>query len=257
MVKRRIAIFVCLILLTALPYPASAAPAKVIDRAGLLSAYEESQLESSAIALSDTYGIDVVILTVESTYGADVTEYADNYFDRNGYGIGSDHSGVLLMLSMEDRDWVITTSGKGIQALTDYGQEQIMDIVLEYLREDDYFHGFQAFHTELDTYFAAYERGEPIDYQPGVSDYIIRVLIALVIGALAGFITITVMKSGMKTAVFQHGARDYVVSGTYQIRAQRDIYLYSNLTRVRRSSDSSGTHRGSSGRSHGGSRGKF
>lgn len=256
--KKILSILVCVVL-TLLPCPVSASTdlPRIVDYADLLTQYEEVILETSAAALADTYGIDVVILTVDSVDYWDISAYADDFFDNNGYGIGSDHSGVLLMLSMEDRDWVISTCGKGIDALTEYGQEIIMDSVLVHLREDAYFQGFQVFLSELDTHFEAYEAGNPIDYEMGASDYAIRILLALGVGAVAGFVTITVMKSGMKTSVFQRGAKNYVVSGTYQLRNQRDIYLYSNVTKVRRSSDSSGTHRSSSGRSHGGSRGKF
>ena len=63
------------------------------------------------------------------------------------------------------------------------------------------------------------------------------VLIVIGVGAAIGLITILVMRSGMKTAVFQRGAREYIDHGTYQLHTCRDIYLYSNTTRVRRNTD--------------------
>lgn len=69
---------------------------KIIDNAGLLTSNEESNLEYLAQSIVSFYEMDVVILTVDNTNGADVTTYADNYFDYNDYGIGDDNSGVLL-----------------------------------------------------------------------------------------------------------------------------------------------------------------
>ena len=133
-----------------------------------------------------------------------------------------------------------------------------MEQVLPYLSNNQYYQGFQTYLLELDHYFQAYSDGEAIDEPTTESDILVLVLICLGVGALAGLITILVMRSGMKTAVMQHGAKDYIVPGSYQLRKQRDIFLYSHVSKVRRSSDSSsGTHRSSSGRSHGGSRGKF
>lgn len=243
------------LLIAVLAVGTHAANPKIVDNADLLTSFEESYLENMATDIVNTYGIDVVILTVPSTNGKDVTAYADDYFDYNGYGIGSEHSGVLFMLSMADRDWVISTCGEGMDALTKYGHDQLMELVLPYLKNNNYYQGFQIFLSELEVYLEAYSNGEPIEEPENV---FANVLICLIVGALAGLITILVMRSGMKTAVFQHGARDYMIPDSYQLRQQRDIFLYSHVTKVRRSSDSSsGSHRGSSGRSHGGSSGKF
>lgn len=260
--KKLTSLFIACLLILNLTVPAFAAGGlpKIVDEAGILTTYEEEMLEERAQILADQYHIDVVILTVDSLNGKNITAYADDYFDYNGYGIGSDHSGVLLMLSMEDRDWAISTCGDGIKALTDYGQAQIMDDVLGYLGDDEYYEGFSEYLDLLDIYFEAYQNGEPIDEERDLFDIVFDIVIALGIGVLAGFITITVMKSGMKTAKPQRGAQSYVRQNTYKLRRQRDMFLYSRTSRTRKQSSSSGgssTHRSSSGRSHGGSRGKF
>lgn len=257
--KKLTSLFIACLLILSLAVPAFATGGlpKIVDEAGILTTYEEEKLEERAQILADQYHIDVVILTVDSLNGRNITAYADDYFDYNGYGIGSNHSGVLLMLSMEYRDWAISTCGDGIKALTDYGQEQIMDDVLDYLRDDEYYEGFEAYLELLDEYFEAYEKGEPIDESRNV---LFDLLIAIGIGVLAGFITITVMKSGMKTVKPQRGAQSYVIQNSYKLRYQRDMFLYSRTSRTRKQSSSSGgssTHRSSSGRRHGGSRGKF
>ena len=73
-------------------------------------------------------------------------------------------------------------------------------------------------------------------------------------------------KRQMRAARPQRYAGDYAVPGSFQLTLQRDIYLYSRTTRVKRQTTQNGdsfhgggssTHRSSSGSSHGGSHGKF
>lgn len=239
---------------------ASGGSPKIIDNADLLSESEEATLEAMANDLVSEYDMDVVILTESSIWPKDITEYADDYFDYNGYGIGSKHSGVLLLLDMDKREWAISTCGETIKALTDYGQDQIMDDVLPYLGDDAYYDGFKIYLDRLDTYFEAYQNGEPIDETRSLFNIVFDLFIALAIGAAAGGITIAVMRSGMKTVKLQRGAQSYVKQDSYKLKSQRDMFLYSRTSRTRKQSSSSGgssTHRSSSGRSHGGSRGKF
>ena len=261
--KKLISLLIAFLLTLCLTVPAFAAGGtpKIVDNADLLSASEQATLETMALHLANEYRIDVVILTVDTTYGENITDYADDYFDNNGYGIDYDHSGVLLVISMDDREWAISTCGDAINALTDYGQEQIMDSVTQHLGNGDYYEGFELYLELLDEYFTAYENGEPIDRPRTALDTIIDLFVALAIGAVVGGVTIAIMRSGMKTARPQSGAVNYVQHGSYQLRRQRDIYLYSRTTRTRKQSSSSSggssTHRSSSGRSHGGSRGRF
>ena len=261
--KKIASLLIILLLVTSLTVTAfaSGGSPKIIDNADVLSASEEAKLETMAVALVSKYDMDVVILVEDSIGLNDVTDYADDYFDFNGYGVGSKHSGVLLLLDMDEREWAISTCGDAIDALTDYGQEQIMDEVLEYLGDDEYYNGFHTYLELLDEYFESYENGEPIDQKRDLFDIIFDLFIALGIGAVVGGISVTIMKSGMKTARPQRGAQSYVKDGSFKLTKQRDMFLYSNTSRTRKQSSSSGggssTHRSSSGRSHGGSRGRF
>lgn len=253
-------VFLLAVSLTITAFAAGGSP-KIVDKADVLSASEEATLETMALALVNEYDMDVVILIEESIWPNDVTDYADDYFDYNGYGIGSNHSGVLLLLDMDEREWAISTCGDTIKALTDRGQEQIMDEVLGYLGDDEYYEGFRVYLNLLDEHFEAYENGESIDQKRDLFDIVFDLIIALGIGAAAGGITIAVMRSGMKTVKPQRGAQSYVRQGSFKLNKQRDVFLYTRTTRIRRQSSSSGggssTHRSSSGRSHGGSRGRF
>ena len=286
--RRYILIFLCLVLLIVSSLPCMAAQPKIVDDAELLTSDEVALLEAKAQQLTQTYGMDVVILTCYSFTGNSIEAFADDYYDNNGYGIGDDYSGVLFMLSMEYRDWAISTCGDTIYALTDYGTQELFSDIAPYLSDDEYYLAFDAYLDLLEEYFSAYDSGTPIDgvqeeyYGPGsyesatqedvvyydeVKDfswYIKKFFISLVVGAIVALIVLLIMRSNMNTARQQHGADSYVRTGSCNIHRHQDLFLYSTVNKVRRqensssgSSGGSSVHRGSSGRSHGGGHGKF
>ena len=168
MKHKLICLILCLLLLPSLFLSVGAAEQYVIDNADLMSSSEEAALEEKAQALRQEYGMDVVILTVDSLDGKRPQDYADDYYDYNGYAA----DGVLFLLSMEERDWYISTKGNAIYALTDYGIQQVGESALPYLKNGDYYGAFDAFLAALPTYFSAYSDGSPIDgYADTSGDY--------------------------------------------------------------------------------------
>ncbi len=289
--KKFLSLLICIAVLFCLMPHALASSPKIVDDADLLSSDEEQLLEEKAQQLVDRYQMDVVIVTVWSLDGKSAQAYADDYFDYNGYGIGSDYSGVLFLLSMEYRDWAISTCGDTIYALTDYGIETLFESCKTYLAYDEYYLAFDRYLDELPLYFDAYENGSPIDGfhdsddddyiiydpddsggtvyydpQPSLSDLFRIIVVAVIVGLIAAAITLAIMRSSMNTFRQQSNATSYLPSGAYNLHHQRDIFLYSQVSKTRRDTDSgsshrssggSSTHRSSSGRSHGGRSGKF
>ena len=87
MKHKLICLILCLLLLTSLFLSACARQTEqyIIDNADLMSSSEEAALDEKAQALRQEYGMDVVILTVDSLDGKRPQEYADDYYDYNGY----------------------------------------------------------------------------------------------------------------------------------------------------------------------------
>ena len=81
----------------------------------------------------------------------------------------------------------------------------------------------------------------------------------LIGGLVLGGIVVAVMASAMKSVRPKRSASDYVKDGSLRLTCQEDRYLYQTVTKRARpkSNSSSGSHRGSSGRSHGGGGGRF
>ena len=239
----------CLLGLTVTAFASNDLPT-MIDEAGLLTDHEITFLKNQAETLQEAHGFDIVILTVNSTQGRSPRQYAESYYDRQGYA----DDGILLLVSMEERDWYICTTGKCQEIFTSYGIDKLGDQFVSYLSEGDYFRGFERFMSNIPTYCDAYDRSEPIDRTIGIS----HVMIALIIGAAIGGITIAIMRSAMNTAKAKPSATEYVKKGTFHPYGNFDMYLYSRVTKTPRQTNSSGSHgSGGGGRSHGGGGGKF
>ena len=121
MKRKMISLLAVLLVLTIFVLPVSAASPRLADEAGLLSGTECTAIEKQLDELSTQYGLDVVIVTTDSTGSSTPMEYADDYFDYNDYT----PDGVLLLVSIEEGDWWISTTGYGITAFTDAGIEYI------------------------------------------------------------------------------------------------------------------------------------
>jgi uncharacterized protein len=252
--RRLLSTILILLLLTTVVSAAGGYP-KIVDDADLITDSAESILAAQAELITDTYSVDVVIVTVYSLDGESAQDYADDYFDYNGYGIGPDYSGILLLISMEYREWAISTCGDCIRYFSDWELDQLFDSMSYDLSSGRYEDAFSAYLDELDACLASETSGD----SGGSASIVQKVLISLLIGAIVGGIVLGVMRSNMNTAKRQRNAGNYLVNGSFHMYRQLDIFLYSRTTRTRKEQQSSGgsVHRSSSGRSHGGRSGRF
>ena len=98
----------------------------LVDEACLLTEEESSVLLDKLEDISQRYKNEVGIVTVNSLEGKTVEAYADDYYDYNGYGYGENDDGLLLLISMGEREWAISTYGYShTTAFTDAGLEYI------------------------------------------------------------------------------------------------------------------------------------
>lgn len=262
--KKVISLSVIVILLFSLCLPVLAQQPRVVDDAGLLTETEVQELSATVNEISERWMMDVVIVTTNSLEGKTATTFADDYFDYNGYGIGADRDGILFLISMEDRDWAISTCGQAIDIFTDAGQEYMMETVLPYLSDGSYYDAFMAFADFCDDFCLQASQGEPYDSYnlPGYDDsypFFTYLFLALVIGFVVALIATGVMKGKLKSVHAQAAANNYMKQGSLCVTESRDIFLYRTVTRQAKPKQTSGssTHVSSSGRTHGGSSGKF
>lgn len=279
--KKIYAILLIALLLLSLSLPAYGTEeplAYVVDYADLLTDGEEEALQQQIQESKVTLQLDIVIVTTYGTGSKNVQQYADDFYDQNGYGYGESYSGILLLLDMESREWYMSTCGDAIYIFTDYGLEQLGQTILPWLSSGNYYEAFDAWLNALGHYVEAFRDGTPIDGYVQPDDYESPYgeetvyydgfgienpfPIALIVGLAAAVITVLVMRSQMNTARLQTGAADYLKEGSFRLTQCSDIFLYSHVSkRAKPKNNTSGggssVHRSSGGRSHGGRGGRF
>lgn len=239
-------------------------PLRLVDDAGLLAADEETALADKLDTVSEKWQCDVAIVTVDTLGDKTATEFSDDYFDYNGYGMGDNGDGVMLVISMENRDWAVSTHGFGIKAFTDAGQEYIMNKVLTPLGDGNYAEAFNIFADQCDNFLDKARAGEPYDSHnlPGKAGkilYVLMIIPCLIAGLIIALVMTMREKRSLKSVMKRAGAREYI--GGVKLTGKSDKFLYRNLDRVLIEDDDddsgSSTHTSSSGETHGGSSGKF
>ncbi len=235
-----------------------------VDGAKLLTESEGRSLNTRLEALSDKYKVDVVIVTIDSLDGENVNTYAQDFFDYNAYGYGVNYDGILFLLAMDEREWAITTTGSGIQIFTDRGQEYITDDIIPFLSNGDYIMAFDKFADHAENFIIQDINGEPYDVgnMPEEKlDFLIAAAIALGSGLVLALIITGIMKAQLKSVSPQHGAENYTVDNSFKVTNSRDIFVGKSVVKTAIPKSTSGggssTSFGSSGRSHGGSSGRF
>lgn len=166
-----------LVLLVALAAPAFAADGfadlyyRMNDSAEVLTEDEDGELEASLEELSVRQSFDVIIATIDSLESEGCTsmeEYADDLYDYCQFGYGENRDGVLLLVSIGDRKWHISTCGYGITAFTDAGIQYLGEQMTPDMADGDYAAAFHTFIQWTDAYVTAARSGYRLRHTPQV-----------------------------------------------------------------------------------------
>lgn len=244
---------------------AKASMPRLVDNAGLLTDTEQRELLATLDEISERQQVDIVVVTTDTLNGETPENYADDFYDDNGYGYGSEYDGVLLLVSMEERDWQISTCGYGMIALTDDGINYISDKFLSYLKDEDYAKAFSTYAELCDEFIRQAKTGQPYDgdHMPKEPFRLVRwLLVSMGLGMGIALVVTGSMKKKLKSVKRQSTAGNYVKANSMNVTERRDMFLYSMIAKTEKpkSSSSSGgssSHTSSSGRTHGGGGGKF
>lgn len=261
MKKRILSLFGILLLAMCLIQPAFASDgiARLVDEADLLTDSEEAALSAKLDEISLRQNLDVVIVTVNSIGDRTATEYADDTYDYSGYS----DDGVLLLISIDEREWAVSTSGYGITAFTDAGLDYLTDQFADQMSDGEWNDAFHSFAWLCDDFITQAKTGSPYDagnlpkkpFTP-----ILTGLVSLGIGFVIAFFRMNKWKNQLYSVQAKAAAKEYVKGGSLRLTEQKDLFLYRRVDRREKSESSSGgssTHTSSSGKTHGGTSGSF
>lgn len=281
--KKRISslLLICLLLACIPVFAGAESPAQdfphVLDNAGLLSESERASLENTAAALSERCECSLYIVTVQdfTELDSDVREAAMGIYRYYELGWGEGHDGVILLLSMADRDFCFAGYGKGETICDGDSGFWIEDQFLDNFRSNDWYGGFEDYLTACGEQLRKLEAGEDLGSAEKITgddglDYHsynyedaarrsreektarsgAKILVIVIVPLLAALVTCSIFKAQMKTARAAARADRYLKPRSLNLRVKEDVFTHRTEHREVIETDS-GTRSG--GHSGGGS----
>lgn len=244
---KKLTVFLLMIALIVLPVFAAGEYTR--DEAPLFTDEQAQMLEDTAAYFSEFHDFGIYIHTVwdfaesgyRDVYDYAVADYTECY--------GAEAQGVMLTLSMSDRDYCFVFNGPvADQAFTETGRDDLERAVLSGLRDGDYYGAFMKYLTVCDEYLTAYKEGSPIgtgtDHsQTGYVPYhsesspANKTLLSLIPGGIAAIFT------GIGTAVPMRSAKRKTDAAGYEsglnLTVRRDQFLHRSVTRTPKAQNNS------------------
>lgn len=276
MVKKLVALLTVLLLAPVIAW----ADAQVIDRADLFTATDVNEMEEIISRIEAEHQVDLVVLTTYDVPDDDsesmwrIRNYADDFYDHGGYGLGPDFSGMLILLDMNNRAIWLSTGGVMMEYINDTREEDILDRAYEKLSYGSYSSGVQAALHRVEHYMNKGRAEGTFLYDEVTGERLSGMYNALTSGemllaGIAGAAAALVVYMSVNGSYNLKGSTySYHVSDNASVTLTQDDerYLRQFVTRTARGSGSngsggrsggSGVHRSSSGRSHGGGGRRF
>ena len=256
--KRKLTVFVLLaLLLTLLVLPAQAEEGLyyVTDEADILTDEEDLELEALLQGISEEHNIGVYLIAVD-----DYTDYGEGSVYEVTYGLyheytmgkGEERNGVMLLLSMEQRDFATFVYGADAQyAFSDYALQQLEEEFLPHFGENDWYAGFKTYAETCGEYLAKAAAGEPVEEGKGMT-----YLIVIGVSFLISLIVATILKAGMKSVEANREADAYIAR-ELNLTMNSDQFTHTTKTRTKIESDSDSDSKAHSGGGGHGRSGKF
>jgi uncharacterized protein len=251
----------------------------VKDYLNYITDSEKVELQKSIDSVVKDHNLEVVIVITNNTEGKSSMAFADDFYDNNGYGVGSDNTGILLLINMDKRETWISTTGKAIDIFRDTRISDMNSNVKGELSNKEYYEACKIFIKDVKNYA---NMGIPastdtsIDTNTDTSIYTGTVyaettylqkvfkmikFFPIYIGALIISIIATIVASLSSKGKVTINSQTYE-GGSFVLSNTKDDFIREATTMVKIQSSSnngskSSTHSGSSGQSHGGGGGSF
>ncbi len=195
----------------------------IIDHAGILGIEETDKLNAYAEEISREYDCGIYAVTITSHSG-DVQDMADDmYHNQYHLGYGEEKNGIMLLLSMEDRDYALLVNGEKAQNVFQY-TDDLKKAFLDDFKEDNYQSGIQEYLETCGWYLEQASLGKPVKPSVWSSFFIILGISA----GIAGIITWILYK--MNKNVRKAVKADAYAAGTASVSNSYDQYMHTTTT---------------------------
>lgn len=254
--KRLLTLLMALVLMLSLcifAYAVNGANGYIVDTTQTLSQDAVNELDAQALELAHKYGSAVHFMLVDDYQeyatgtGKEIFDVCAEYYHSQGFGVGSGKSGILMMISKNDRQLAFFVYGNGAgYAMTDYAQDTLYDKVVAQLSEDEWQKGAEVYVDFCEEALEAAANGKPLEK----SNLGVIVLIYLGAMAVAGIVCF-VYCSMMNNVAKGSDATDYISAEGLLLNGSDDVFVNRVVTRREKSKKSESG--GDSHEGHGGS----
>jgi uncharacterized protein len=133
----------------------------VYDYANVLSADEKTQLEEKLVRYSDSTSTQIVVITIESLKGEDVSQLATKWAHTWGLGQAKEDNGVIILVAKDERKIAINP-GYGLEdrLTAGIGGEIIRNIIIPEFKGGSYYNGLDKGADALFDVFKGKYKGE-------------------------------------------------------------------------------------------------
>lgn len=255
--KKLLRVLALLVFLLGMAVPGSAATALVLDQADLLRPQEEQALQQSLDQLDNKYQVRLAVVTVKNTGNVKPGEFANVMLDK--IKDSRLKGNMVLLLSMKDRDWYISTDNNMRKMITDKaGIKALSGKFLPDLKKNKYPEAFGQFAKGTDELLGYYQKeGKPYDPSAMFNPLALAIGAAIALGA--GFLVRRVLIGRMNNVMPALEAGVYLDRDSFQLEEEADNYLYMTVHRQPKSKSKSDSSDSADSRDddHGGGGGKF
>ena len=218
-----------------------------VDGAALVKPVDKTNLLSNLRQIETKHGIRCAVLTVKSTQGMNIRDYAQAVQDQ--YFANAPKGSILMVISMDNRKWHITTdSAMRTKIIDKVVTGELKDAFINDLKKGNYASAFNKYGSKVDELMSYYEKnGEAYDPSNAFS-----------FGAagIAGLLSLLFGGSVKKSMV---SAGQYLKRDTFNLLGGNDRYLYTHtavVPKAKSNNSGGGSSSGGTG-GHGGGGGSF
>ena len=207
----------------------------VTDEAGLLASGQRAELEEQARRIEQEDGFGVYLVFVEdyrAYYDGSVSSAAAQLFSDCNLGVGEQKDGIVLLLSMESRDYALAAHGdKGPYAFDDTGCSYLAEFFLDDFSEDRWYDGSVDFLAWTERYLDAANKGTPYtagnppkDFPELITEAAFALGVPIAVAIALTYAVMVYLMRKMRSVEPAIEARRYAV-GSVDITAQADEFV--------------------------------
>jgi len=227
-----------------------------VDGAALVQPVDKTTLLSNLRQIETKHGIRCAVLTVKSTQGMNIRDYAQAVQDK--YFANAPKGSILMVISMDNRKWHITTDATmRTKILDDVVTGELKNAFINDLKKGRYASAFNSYGRKVDELMTYYEKGGEA-YDPSKEFNFGAAGVAGLLSLLFGGSVKKSMVNSMSNVTNAVSAGQYLKRDTFNLVHKDDRYLYTHTTvvpKAKREHGSSSSSGGSGG--HGGGGGSF